>query len=133
MRLRALGGVLAATLLLVAGEAAAQSYRYVDEQGNVHYVSRRDQVPERYRSQLAPRKPGEPATPQLTPNARGRAGVPTGCILRLRGTERRKGSSFSYASCEACRNALHGLSDEEKNRAECFASSIEDELGKRSR
>jgi uncharacterized protein DUF4124 len=133
MRLRVLGPIVAVALLVVAGEAAAQSYRYVDEQGNVHYVSRRDQVPERYRAQLAPRKPGEPATPQLTPNARGRAAAPTGCILRLRGTERRKGSSFSYPSCDACRTALHGLSAEEKSRAECFASSIEDELGKRSR
>ncbi|HET7343230.1 MAG TPA: DUF4124 domain-containing protein [Methylomirabilota bacterium] len=133
MRLRALGALAALALLATGGEGATPSYRYVDEQGNVHYVSRRDQVPERYRAQLAPRQPGEPPAPQLTPNARGRAGVPTGCILRLRGTERRKGSSHSYPSCDACRTALRALSDEDKNRAECFASSIEDELGKRSR
>jgi len=103
---------VAVALLLVAGDAAAQPYRYVDEQGQVHYVARRDQVPERYRGQLGPAKPGEPAKPLLTPNPGGRAGAPWGC---------------------ACRKALQGLSAEEAGRAECFASSVEDELGKRSR
>ena len=115
---------VAVALLLVAGDAAAQPYRYVDEQGQVHYVARRDQVPERYRGQLGPAKPGEPAKPLLTPNPGGRAGAPWGCILRLRGTERRRGSSHSYANCDACRKALQGLSAEEAGRAECFASSV---------
>ena len=122
--------VLALALLAMAGEAAAQTYRWIDEQGNSHYVGRRDQVPERYRAQLGPVKPGEPSKPELTPNPTARAGVPRGCILRLRGTAQQRGSSHSYQSCDACREALHALSEETAKRAECFASSIEDELGK---
>jgi hypothetical protein len=121
--------------LLTAGAAHAQvkGYRWVDDEGNVHYAARRDQVPARYRAQLGPPTPGEPAKPRLTPNATGRAGTPRGCILRLRGTERLRGSSHSYADCDACRAALHRLDSENAKRAECFASSIEDELGKRRR
>jgi hypothetical protein len=130
---RLVWAAVVAALLVGAGGAGAQTYRYVDDQGNVHYVARRDQVPERYREQLGPPRPGEPAKPQLTPNPAGRTGAPHGCILRLRGTERTRGSSHSYASCDACRKALRTLSPEESARAECFASSVEDELGKRSR
>jgi hypothetical protein len=122
-----------AALLAGAAEAAVQSYRYIDEEGNVHYVARRDQVPERYRAQLAPPQPGEPPRPRLVPNATRRAGAPTGCILRLRGNERRRGSSASYVTCDACRAALHALTGDDLKRAECFASSIEDELGKGGR
>jgi uncharacterized protein DUF4124 len=124
--------VASVALAAVAG-AQVKGFRWIDDEGNVHYSARRDQVPERYRSQLGPPKPGEPARPQLTPNATGRAGVPRGCILRLRGTERQRGSSHSYRSCDACRQALHALGEDAQKRAECFASSVEDELGKRSR
>ena len=122
--------VLGALVLASGAEAQPKGYRWVDDEGTVHYASRRDQVPERYRAQLGPVKPGEPAKPQLTPNATGKPGTPRGCILRLRGTERVRGSSHSYASCDACREALHALDDETAKRAECFASSIADELGK---
>ena len=55
-------------------EAAAQSYRWVDEQGNPHYVGRRDQVPERYRSQLPVRAAGRAtqATLAVEPSVRDR-------------------------------------------------------------
>jgi len=127
--------ILLVASVAVAAVAGAQvkGFRWIDDEGNVHYVARRDQVPERYRSQLGEPKPGEPAKPQLTPNATGRAGVPRGCILRLRGTVRQRGVSHSYQSCDACREALHALGENEQKRAECFASSIEDELGKRAR
>jgi len=129
---RRIASVLLLAGLVVASGADAQvkGFRWVDDEGNVHYAARRDQVPERYRAQLGPVKPGEPAKPQLTPNATGKPGTPRGCILRLRGTERARGSSHSYASCDACREALHALDDETAKRAECFASSIADELGK---
>jgi hypothetical protein len=133
MRVHVLRAILVVALVGVPGSAATPTYRYVDEQGNVHYVARRDQVPERYRSQLGPTRPGEPATPRLTPNAGGRTGAPKGCILRLRRTERSRGSSYSYPNCDACRKALQELTAEATSRAECFASSVEDELGKRSR
>ena len=130
------GRRLAATLLLgvlvVAAGAGAEvkGFRWVDDEGHVHYAARRDQVPERYRAQLGPVKSGEPRRPQLTPNATGRAGAPRGCVLRLRGTERRRGASYSYASCDLCREALHTLGADDLKRAECFASSLEDALGK---
>jgi hypothetical protein len=120
-------------LVALGAEAAALSYRWVDEQGTVHYAARRDQVPERYREQLGPRRPGEPPTPRLTPNATRGAGAPHGCILRLRGTEKTRGSSASYPSCDSCRQALETLGDADARRAECFASSLEDELGQGSR
>jgi hypothetical protein len=42
-----------------------------------------------------------------------------------RGTERRRGSSQFYPSCEACRKALAGMRGEDANRAECIAASVE--------
>src|SRR5262245_53541432 len=104
---------LAVLLALATGAGAqpAKGFRWVDDQGNVHYAARRDQVPERYRSQLPPPKPGE-VKPQITANPTGRPGTPRGCILRLRGTERVRGASYSYDDCDACRKALHALDSE---------------------
>lgn len=135
MSRRAVSVALLLLLTAAAGAGAQQvkGFRWVDDGGNVHYAARRDQVPERYRSQLGPVKPGEPAKPVLVPNPTGRAGTPRGCILRLRGTEKVRGSSHSYDSCDACRKALHALDAETIKRAECFASSIADELGKGGR
>jgi hypothetical protein len=129
---RRLASVLVLGALVLAGGAEAQvrGYRWVDDEGTVHYASRRDQVPERYRSQLSAPKPGDPPAPRLAPSTPGRSVVPRGCILRLRGTERARGSSFSFATCDACRKALRGLRSEDARRGECFASAIEDELGK---
>ena len=79
-------------LVGVADPAAAQTYRWVDEQGNPHYAGRRDQVPERYRSQLPGEKPGEPPKPRL-PSTRpsGITSKVTGeCTLRVRGTEQHR-------------------------------------------
>jgi hypothetical protein len=109
------------------GLAGAQTaYRWVDEQGNVHYAGRRDQVPERYRNQLPAEAGGGPPRPQLAPPApRGIGGAVTGeCILRVRGTERRRGSSQSYPSCDACWKALKRLGREDAPRAECVATSV---------
>jgi hypothetical protein len=124
-------GLVLGVLVLAGGvDAQVKGYRWVDDQGNVHYAARRDQVPERYRFQLDPPKPGDPPAPKLVPDATSRAGVPRGCILRLRGTEKLRGSSYSFATCDACRAALRGLGRQDAKRGECFASSIEDELGK---
>jgi hypothetical protein len=133
-RPRAVAAVLVLGGFIVATSASAQiqGYRWVDEQGTVHYASRRDQVPERYRAQLHSPRPGE-VTPQLAPNVIGDVGTPHGCILRLRGTEKRRGTSHSYPNCDECRKALGTLKGDALSRAECFASSIEDELGKGSR
>lgn len=119
--------VLLFLALGVASEAAAQTYRWVDEQGNPHYVGRRDQVPERYRYQLPGEKPGEPPRPRL-PSSRptGIATKVTGeCTLRVRGTEQHRASSSSYPNCEACWKALDQMRGEPRTRAECLATSVQ--------
>jgi hypothetical protein len=125
MRASGIGVGLLVTLSLAAGVAAAPSgYRWVDEQGNVGYAGRRDQVPERYRDQLPPEQ--APPRPQLPTPARG-VGAPVSgeCILRVRGTERRRGSSQSFPNCEACWKALRAMGAEAADRAECVATSVE--------
>jgi predicted aspartyl protease len=47
---RGLGLVAAITVLLVVGQAAAQMYRWVDENGDVHIATRAEDIPERYRN-----------------------------------------------------------------------------------
>jgi hypothetical protein len=130
MNARRLGGGLLLALLLAAGHAGAQhGYRWVDEQGNVGYVGRRDQVPERYRDQLPPERTGETGKPKVAapaPAARG-VGAPVSaeCILRVRGNEKRQGSSRSFPDCDACGKALKAMGGEEVARAECVATSVE--------
>jgi hypothetical protein len=123
--------VLVLALLLLAGEATAQApaqapaYRWVDDRGNVHYVGRRDQVPEIYRGQLAPTGPAEPPKPRLPPPPQSaHTRDPNECVLRFRGTAARPGSSRSYPTCEACWKALNALGGEERARAECIAGSV---------
>jgi hypothetical protein len=120
------GWLVAAALALLgwAGDAAGQAYRWADEHGNIHYAGRRDQVPERYRSQLSPGRRREEPRLRLAPAPRG-AAVPGGCILRLRGTERHRGASYSYPHCDACQEARKALPPADAARAECFASSLD--------
>ena len=128
MRTRWVGWALALGLVFVATGAGAQlvvGYRWVDERGNVHYAGRRDQVPEQYRSQLAPEGPVEPPKPRLpAPPHTALAPEPGECLLRFRGTAAHRGASRSYPSCEVCRKALALLRGEEATRAECIASSV---------
>ncbi|MBI4608086.1 MAG: aspartyl protease family protein [Candidatus Rokubacteria bacterium] len=73
--------VLLLSLLLLPGAALAQTYRWVDERGGVHYTEGLNNVPERYRSEArplyfppppppAPAKPGaitpEPGTTRIS-------------------------------------------------------------------
>ena len=128
MRTRWVGWALALGLIFVATGAGAQlvvGYRWVDEQGNVHYAGRRDQVPERYRPQLTPEGPIDPPKPRLPePPNTARGPEPGECQLRFRGTAAHRGAARSYPSCEACRKALALLRGEEAARAECIASSV---------
>jgi hypothetical protein len=128
MDVRGVQLALLLVLTVVASSAVAQpGYRWIDEQGGVHYAGRRDQVPERYRGQLPPHRPGEPARPRLTPPrvSSPRPAAPGECVLRFRGTERRPGASQFYPSCDACWRALRAMRGEEAARAECIASSVE--------
>jgi hypothetical protein len=120
-------------LALTAGVAPAQQpqgYRWVDDQGNVGYAGRRDQVPERYRDQLPAERTVDPAKPKGGPAAipsERSVGRPVSaeCVLRFRGTERKQGASQSYPDCDACNKALRALGGEDANRAECVATSVE--------
>jgi hypothetical protein len=133
MRGRRIGGGLALAWLLVAAPAIATQhlgYRWVDEQGNVHYAGRRDQVPERYRGQLSsdvPPAAGKPSGTPTPPVAGGRVGPPVSaeCVLRVRGTEQRRGSSQSFPDCDACQKALKAMGGEAAARSECVATSVE--------
>jgi Domain of unknown function (DUF4124) len=121
---RGIQAIVLLALIVVASPAVAQqAYRWYDEQGNVHYAGRRDQVPERYREQLGPERPGD-SRPVIGPRAT-RPPVPGECVLRFRGTERRAGSSQFYPSCAACWKALRAMRGEEATRAECIAASVE--------
>ena len=126
MTRRFIGLLLALTL--VATDAAAQTYRWVDEQGQVHYAGSREQVPEQYRSQLPPAEPAAPgaSTPAApgasTPEASGRP--PTllagECMLLIPGGTRRPHDSRSYPNCDECRKAVEGLGADQAARASCI-------------
>lgn len=127
MRVRGIRLALLLALIVTASPAAAQqAFRWLDAQGNVYYAGRRDQVPEAYRDQLPGERPGE-SRPRLAPSVTGaaRSAGPGECVLRFRGTERRRGSSQSYPSCDACWKALKAMRGDEAARAECIASSVE--------
>ena len=118
MTRRLIGLLLALTL--VATDAAAQTYRWVDEQGQVHYAGSREQVPEPYRSQLPP---AEPATPGAsTPEASNQppTPLPGECILLIPGGTRRPRDSRSYPNCDECRKAVEGLGADQAVRASCI-------------
>jgi len=119
MTRRFIGLLLALTL--VATDAAAQTYRWVDEQGQVHYTGSREQVPEPYRSQLPP---AEPATPgATTPEASSRPPtlVPGECILLIPGGTRRPRDSRSFPNCDECRKVVEGLAADQAARASCIS------------
>jgi hypothetical protein len=121
--------VIALVLLALTPVAApAQQpvgYRWVDDQGNIGYAGRRDQVPERYRNQLPPERTTDAAKPKAGPERSVGRPVSAECVLRFRGTERKQGASQSYPDCDACNKALRALGGEDANRAECVATSVE--------
>jgi len=112
---RVVGLLLAVTL--VATDAAAQVYRWVDEWGAVHYAGSRDEVPEQYRSQLpADQSPWQP-TPDVS--SRRPPPIPGECILLIPGL-RRPRESRSYPNCDECRQAVDGLGADKAARASCI-------------
>src|SRR5258705_375518 len=92
MHIRASVGLLLA-LLVGAATADAQAFRWVDDEGNPHYVGSLDQVPEQYRSQFQP--PAEPTREAPVP-VRGPVDAPraaTGeCVLKVARTRTQPGS-----------------------------------------
>ena len=115
-------------LMILTTDAGAQVYRWVDENGSVNYAGSRDQVPERYRSQLpaadqreSPAKPTSGPTPAIKPGANVRG--PGECILVIQGTRRRPGGERSFPTCDECRKAIEALRDDEAVKAACIAGS----------
>ncbi len=123
MRIRLSVGLLLASMI-VATAAGAQAYRWVDESGHVSYAGTREQVPERYRSQLppvvereSPVTPTSGPTPDVPPGTKVPA--PGECLLIIQGTPRRPGGSRSYATCEECTKAIDAMPADEAARAAC--------------
>jgi hypothetical protein len=119
MHTRALVGLLLALLVSVT-PADAQTFRWVDDEGNPHYVGSLDQVPEQYRSQFEP--PAEPTREAPVP-VRGAVDVPrsvTGeCVLKVARTRTQPGTLRSYPTCEACRRALETMRGPDAGLADC--------------
>jgi hypothetical protein len=123
MRIRLSVGLLLA-LMIVATDAGAQAYRWVDESGHVNYAGTRDQVPERYRSQLPPVvEPESPVTPTSGPTPDFPPGTqrpaPGKCLLIIQGTPLQPGGSRSYANCADCSKAIDAMPADEAARAAC--------------
>src|SRR5262245_13167265 len=108
-------------LLLGAASADAQTFRWVDDDGNSHYVGSLDQVPDQYRSQLEPRP--EPSRDDVVP-ARGTSETPRAaagdeCVLKVGRTRTQPGSMRSFPNCEACRRALEAMRGPDRGLADC--------------
>src|SRR5262245_31502634 len=54
---------------LAAGPAAAEVYRWVDENGTTHYTLDPEEIPARLRSQIGDAPPAEPLRPAVAPRA----------------------------------------------------------------
>jgi hypothetical protein len=117
IRWASVGLLLALVASVAPGEA--QTFRWVDDEGNPHYVGSIEQVPERYRSQFespAPKKdevvPARGASDAI-PSAAGE------CVLKVARTLTQPGSLRSYPSCEACRRALDAVRGPDRGLADC--------------
>ena len=120
MKTRALVGVLLA-LLLGTTSTDAQTFRWVDAEGNPHYVGSLDLVPEQYRSQLEPHP--EPSRDDVVP-ARGTSEAPRAtagdeCVLKVARTRTQPGSVRSFPNCDACRRALEAMRGPDRGLADC--------------
>jgi hypothetical protein len=91
---RAIFSTLAfAFCVLVAHPAASEIYRWTDAQGQLHFTSDLNQVPERYRSQSVASEPTKSSISILrdgvTPNSDERARVVNERVLDLRQQQQR--------------------------------------------
>ena len=114
--------ILLLALLLGAARADAQTFRWVDDDGNSHYVGSLDQVPEQYRSQFEPR--AEPSREDGVMPARGTSEPPRvaagdECVLRIARTPTQPGSMRSFPHCDACRRALEAKRGPDRGLDHC--------------
>jgi hypothetical protein len=106
-------------LVASAAPAEAQTFRWVDDEGNPHYVGSIEQVPEQYRSQFEP-----PASKkdEVVPVRGASDAIPSAageCVLKVARTRTQPGSLRSYPSCEACRRALDAVRGPDRGLADC--------------
>jgi Domain of unknown function (DUF4124) len=106
-------------LLAGAAPATAQTFRWVDDEGNPHYVGSMEQVPEQYRSQFEP-----PAAKkdEVVPVRGASDAIPSAageCVLKVARTRTQPGSLRSYPNCEACRRALDAVRGLDRGLADC--------------
>jgi len=106
-------------LVANAASAGAQTFRWVDDEGNPHYVGSIEQVPEQYRSQFEP-----PASKkdEVVPIRGASDAIPSAageCVLKVARTRTQPGSLRSYPNCEACRRALDAVRGPERGLADC--------------
>jgi Domain of unknown function (DUF4124) len=122
MHTRASVGVLLA-LLVGAGTAHAQTFRWVDDEGNPHYVGSLDQVPEQYRFQFEPRADPKKDAPVPVRGTSETAQGPTvgECVLKIARTRTQPGSLRSYPNCEACRRGLEAMRGPDRGLADCVS------------
>jgi hypothetical protein len=108
-------------LLLSAARADAQTFRWIDDDGNPHYVGSLDQVPEQYRYQFEPA--AEPSRNEVVP-ARGTSEAPRvaagdECVLKVARTRTQPGSMRSFPNCDTCRRALEAMRGPDRGLADC--------------
>jgi hypothetical protein len=107
---RVLVGLLLVLVILTVEAEAQRVYRWVDEEGNAHYAGTRNDVPERYRSQLPPDAP-----PADMPREPGR------CALAIR-TPPARGfvTRRDYPDCDTCMKVIEGMGPQEAAMARCI-------------
>ena len=106
-------------LVANAASAGAQTFRWVDDEGNPHYVGSIEQVPEQYRSQFEPPASKKDA---VVPVRGASDAIPSAageCVLKVARTRTQPGSLRSYPNCEACRRALDAVRGPERGLADC--------------
>lgn len=108
-------------LVANAAPAGAQTFRWVDDEGNLHYVGSIEQVPEQYRSQFEPPASKKDA---VVPVRGASDAIPSAageCVLKVARTRTQPGSLRSYPNCEACRRALDAVRGPERGLADCVS------------
>ena len=119
MNMRTSVGLLL-VLLVGATTADAQTFRWVDDEGNPHYVGSLDQVPEQYRSQFEPPPAATREDPAPVRPVSDAPRPSTGeCVLKVARTRTQPGSLRSYPNCEACRRALEAMRGPDRGLADC--------------
>ena len=120
MHTRATVGLLLA-LLVSAATAHAQTFRWVDDEGNPHYVGSLDLVPEQYRSQFEPPADARRDEPVVARGASDGTQAATAgeCVLKVARTRTQPGSMRSYPNCDACRRGLEAIRGPDRGLADC--------------